>query len=485
MRGAEFGVRAGGLNGVLCGVRPRDRVELRGWLRAVLGVDVPDGAVCEGHDSPMDYLEHVFFERGGDVVVWANRGGGKTFYGAVATLLDLLFKPDIAVRLLGGSFEQSSKMFEYLRWMLERPGLRERIDGRLTQTGVRLVNGSVVELLSQSETSVRGQRVQKLRCDELELFDRDVWSAAQFVTRSARCGGFDVTGSIEVFSTMHKPFGLMSEVIDAGEVWRAFRWCALDVIERCDESRHACEGCGLWSACGGVAREANGFLSVDDVLSQQRRSDAESFEAEMLCRRPTRCDAVFKAFDTTRHVRAVEADRSLAWVGGMDFGVRSPTVVLWAQLRPADDETVVEVVDEYACRDGTMDGHLAAMRRRGWPGFKWIGVDPAGNQRNDQTGVSNITLLRRAGYTVRHGRTHLAAGLSELRRRLGSAEREPMIVIHPRCRQLIESMAKYHFDADRPWSQTPVKDGADHAVDALRYMVTNLGQGGRVTSRGY
>lgn len=478
-------MRSGGLNGVLCGVRPRDRAELRGWLRAVLGVRVPDGAICSQHHSPMDYLEHVFFERGGDVVVWANRGGGKTFYGAVATLLDLVFKPGIAIRLLGGSLDQSSKMFEYLRWMLERPGLRELIDGRLTQRGVRLVNGSVVELLAQSETSVRGQRVQKLRCDELDLFNRDVWSAAQFVTRGARCGGVDVTGSIEVFSTMHRPFGLMSEVIDAGEVWRAFRWCALDVIERCDEASRSCEGCGLWSACGGAARGARGFLSVDDVLAQQRRSDVERFEAEMLCRRPTRSDAVFKSFDTARHVRAVEADRALAWVGGMDFGVRSPAVVLWAQLRPSGAEQAVEVIDEYVQTDGTMDEHLSALRGRGWPGLSWIGVDPAGSQRNDQTGVSNIALLERAGYTVRRRRTRLDEGLSELRRRLGSARGEPLLVIHPRCERLIESMAKYHFDADRPWSTTPVKDGADHAVDALRYMVMNLGCGGRVVRRGY
>src|SRR5947207_3141265 len=70
-------------------MRPGNRAQLYGWLRAVLGVRVPWRGVCPGHGSPLDYLEHVFFERGGDSVVWANRGGGKTFYGAAATLLDL------------------------------------------------------------------------------------------------------------------------------------------------------------------------------------------------------------------------------------------------------------------------------------------------------------------------------------------------------------------------------------------------------------
>ncbi len=40
--------------------------------------------------------------------------------------------------------------------------------------------------------------------------------------------------------------------------------------------------------------------------------------------------------------------------------------------------------------------------------------------------------------------------------------------------KLIESLERYHFPEDNPHSLEPVKDGADHAVDALRYLVVNL-----------
>src|SRR5688572_7116 len=63
--------------------RPRNRDELRVWIDVALGIRVPHRAHCPGHDVPLDYLDHVFFERPGNAVVWANRGGGKTFYGAV------------------------------------------------------------------------------------------------------------------------------------------------------------------------------------------------------------------------------------------------------------------------------------------------------------------------------------------------------------------------------------------------------------------
>src|SRR5947209_4528148 len=93
-----------GVVDVLRLTRPRTRRELRVWLEMFAGLIVPEKAVCLGHDTPLDYLAYVFFEEG-DGVAWACRGGGKTRVGAAATLLDMLFKPGVQVRILGGSLE--------------------------------------------------------------------------------------------------------------------------------------------------------------------------------------------------------------------------------------------------------------------------------------------------------------------------------------------------------------------------------------------
>src|SRR5438552_10301245 len=161
-------------------IRPATPTDLHNYLGIVLGFQVPRAAMIEGHDAPFDYLAHTFFEveEARDCVVWANRGGGKTQLGAIATLLDMLFKPGIQIRILGGSFEQSSKMHRYLKRMIDSEIFNDLIAGHCTGRHVELTNGSRVEVLSQSERSVRGQRVHKLRCDEVELFDRDVWEAA-------------------------------------------------------------------------------------------------------------------------------------------------------------------------------------------------------------------------------------------------------------------------------------------------------------------
>ena len=67
-------------------------------------------AVCTGHAAPFDYLIRAYFEPASDQVVHAPRGGGKTRLAAVATLLDLLHKPGLSVRILGGSLEQSLRL---------------------------------------------------------------------------------------------------------------------------------------------------------------------------------------------------------------------------------------------------------------------------------------------------------------------------------------------------------------------------------------
>ncbi len=352
--------------------RPRDRAGLRLWVKTLLGLDVPDQPLIPGSSAPLDYLAHSFFNHPGDAIVWANRGGGKTMLGAVATLLDMIFLPGIQIRVLGGSMEQSRKMHEHMLTLLELPAMgslapgdpqptRSEADTVLattpTRTRIALANGSAVELLAQSQRSVRGTRVHKLRCDEVDEFDPAVWRAAQMVTRSGNCGQTHVRGTIEALSTMHRPFGLMSGLIPStaqpatptittqtarspahpdAHPRPVFRWSAIDVIERCPAER-PCDSCVLWHDCRGRAKHAAGFIPVDDLIDQWHRTDRATWDAEMMCNRPSRSDTVYPAFDPAHHVtdRLTHTQHPAALcIAGMDFGVRSPTVFLWATFIP-------------------------------------------------------------------------------------------------------------------------------------------------------
>ena len=456
---------------------------------------------------PMRYLAHAFFadhmpEALGstdddpiDAVVWANRGGGKTFLGAVATLLDLVYKPGIELRILGGSLEQAQRMHAHLRRLFAMPTVSDLIEGRVTDRKLELVNGSRLELLAQSQASVRGTRIQKLRCDEVELFDPAVWDAAQLTTRSKTVEydgeAYTIRGSIEALSTMHRSHGLMRDVVEQAEDGsrRLFKWGVVDVLEHCDDN-YACKSCPLWNECQGSAKDrdrAPGHLSIADAISLKGRVSLSTWDAEMRCERPKSDDAVLPEFDRDVHVRELpEIDDHWSWVLGMDFGYRSPTVIVWGALSP---EGVLHIVRERVASRCLLSDHIDAILGDGLENESqkpsWIGIDPAGWQGNAQTGLSDAQQLQRAGLTVRARRTTIRAGLDLLRARLRPASGEPTLYVCPECEHLIESLERYHYDMQRPMSEEPAKDGPDHAVDALRYLVTNLDRPGALRAGSY
>jgi len=477
----------------ITGACPQTEDELHAWILDKLSIRVVRRALIDGHSAPFEYLCHAFFEDRlpRDCVVWANRGGGKTFYAAVATMLDLIFKPGIEIRILGGSLEQSKRMHTHLRELFSIDRFDELIEGKITDRRIRLTNGSAVELLAQSQTSVRGTRVQKLRCDEVELFDRDVWEAAQLVTREKHCGDLRVKGSIECLSTLHVPYGLMHDLVsqsleDGGESRKVFRWGVVDVLDTCDDETHQCLGndstnnqpCPLAPECAGKAKgrdregQTPGHISIDDAIALKKRVGDETWNAEMLCLRPKRTDCVLPEFDPGVHVvnELPKGSSDWTWIGGMDFGIRSPTVILFACVDP---DGCIWVGSEYLKTDTALTEHIKAIQDFRQPP-KWLGVDPAGRQRGFQTGISDVQAMRSTGLTIHDRWLGLHEGLRLVRARLKPASGSIRLYIHRSCEQLIESLEKYHYPADQPMSSSPEKDGSDHCVDALRYMIQNL-----------
>ena len=206
----------------------------------------------------------------------------------------------------------------------------------------------------------------------------------------------------------------------------------------------------------------------------------------MLCLRPMRSDCVLPEFDLHTHVVGSLPSETAGWVWlcGMDFGFRAPTAVLWAGVDPKGvlwvyDERVVagEVLEKHVesivtgrprlTRDGSTSGPAH-------PRPAWVGIDPAGAQRSLQSGQSDAAMLKGAGITVRDRRMKIEEGLTLVRARLAPASGPPRLLVHRRCERLIESLEKYHYPPDNPEATTPVKDGSDHAVDALLYLVQNL-----------
>jgi hypothetical protein len=268
----------------------------------------------------------------------------------------------------------------------------------------------------------------------------------------------------------------MSRILDNAKLagTRVFRWCIMDVLERCEPARD-CKTCPLWEECQGVAKtKCNGFFRIDDAIAMKLRTSRETWDAEMLCMRPTTRGCVFPSFDREIHVRdlSIAADKGCERSLSIDFGFANPLVCLWIARRP--DETIY-IFDEYVQEQQTLDVHIQQIEARQWSKLRGkvprVTCDPAGRQRSDQTAASNIQLLRKAGYSVRARYSRIGDGLELIRRALRTAHGPPRLFIHPRCTRLIKAMQAYRYGEG---TETPIKDGVhDHLIDAVRYHFVN------------
>ncbi len=458
-------------SGLLAPIRTAN--QLHDWIRLFVGADVPRAAVCAHHQAPFEYVKHAYFEPTKDVIVWAPRGGGKTRLAAIATLLDLLHKPHIAVRILGGSLDQSMRMWEYLLPDVQRLAEKQIVKQAGGARRLHLTTGAHAAVLTQSQRAVRGLRVQKLRCDEVEMFNREVWEAAQLVTRSDH----GICGAIDALSTAHRPFGLMSEVIDSAHKsgTKVIHWCLLEVLERCPPERE-CRTCPLWDECRGVAKtRCDGFFRIDDAIAMKRRVSVETWLSEVMCKRPMQRDCVFPSFDPALHVIDVDPEGSADSLA-MDFGFANPLVCLWIESR-ADGTTFV--FDEYVQPQRTINEHLDHIESRRWGAIKTVACDPAGAARSGHSGVSDIQVLKSRGYKVRSRSSQIVSGIDMIRAALRPAHGAPRLFVHRRCARLIKALQAYRYANNG--SEMPLKDGEhDHLIDALRYYFVNAKTDGAI-----
>ena len=274
---------------------PRTKGQLIGYVRRFLKISISERSIIEGHQAPIDYLWYTYGRdfsptaTNGDCVVCANRGGGKTLLGAAATLLDCVFKPRCQVRILSGSEYQAGRMYEYFQSFVTMG--YEKLVAKVIKWPKRktiFLNGASVEVLTQSETSVRGPHVHKVRCDEVELFKPAVYEAAQYTTMS----GNGLVGAFESISTMHQSYGLMKQALKRAQKngMSIFIWNLWDVIERCE--KRDCQKCAIWLICKGKAKNGEGYYRIDDAISQMSRTSTSSFRLEALCGQDTQKNSV-------------------------------------------------------------------------------------------------------------------------------------------------------------------------------------------------
>ncbi len=297
---------------------------------------------------------------------------------------------------------------------------------------------------------------------------------------------------VDYLSTAHVLDGRMSQLVATADAdWsgpahgssrpassprpRLFKWCLWDVIERCPPDRE-CGPCPLAADCRGLAKRAEGFYSIEDAILNQARSSRPTWEAEMLCMGPRMDAVVFPEFNLDRNVVRCRPDARLPMYRAMDFGFSGLYVCLWFQVEPMG---AVRVVREYARQRLALGLHaqrvLAADKELlpDGPPVRATFADPSGAAATIASGASVFSQLAGLGIHCTSRQSRINDGLELVRSRLAPAGGGTMLFIDPSCAGLIRAFQTYQWDGAGA-GRTPLKNGADHYIDALRYGLVNL-----------
>ena len=286
--------------------------------------DYPNGTPCGDHDSPFAYMvgsnltekdmakwtrrDRARFSPHDSCVVHACRSGGKTEAGGISAHLKAIHIPNCGITILGGSQKQSERMHNVTR-LANRFMFSDMILGDPTASRTRFRNGSNIEILVQSATSVRSPHVPILMLDEVDEFDEGIYGDAQGIPQTMN----GIRSRVEEFSTAHRPGGLMERVIKGYEQAgrRVYRWCIFEVLKKCPypctpkKPYKKCAKMVKYDAlnvphyfheiCDRRAKRGAGYYEITDLWQKFLNPiwTYERFSCEMLCEMPKLEDAAF------------------------------------------------------------------------------------------------------------------------------------------------------------------------------------------------
>ena len=180
--------------------------------------------MCKNHKSPFNALADAYFGRY-PVTVWkASRG-----FGGKSTLMGVLSVVEAAtlgaqITILGGSAAQSQRVHEVTKQLWHHDySPRGVLADEPTTFTTRLRNGAWIVALMASQKSVRGPHPQRLRLDEVDEMELELFEAAQGQPMDAK----GIRSQTVISSTHQYPDKTMTEILKRANEkgWPVYEWC--------------------------------------------------------------------------------------------------------------------------------------------------------------------------------------------------------------------------------------------------------------------
>jgi PBSX family phage terminase large subunit len=208
----------------------------------------------------------------------------------------------------------------------------------------------------------------------------------------------------------------------------------------------------------------NPHLPQDELEKAKQSLPPDRFAQEYEASFQKTQGLVYKEFSRERHLYeelpALPYNQKYQHLGAVDFGYRNPAAVLHGYFN--GERLFID--DEWYKRERTdiQIAEYASLCK-----FNAVYPDP-----ENQGGIEE---LRRKGVNVREvvkGKGSVESGIQQIRELLIRGD----LLINKRCKNLIAEFEMYSYDDEeneRNEKENPIKAN-DHALDALRYLVSSL-----------
>lgn len=405
------------------------------------------------HVSPMQFVSDALLDRVRDYIVWANRGGSKSYLSGLITWTKSSFTPNLETVILGGSLEQSEKAYNAMTSFWDITNLQPAyLFDAPNQRTTEWRNKSRVHILCASTRSTRGPHPQSLIMDEIDEMDEEVYNSALSQPQSK----YGIPASLGKLSTNHYSGGVMDKALAKAQEsnTRVYKWCVWECLQSCRD--YSCSTCKLTAYCPGQhMKDADGYYRLEDFISKLYHLSLTTLQLEWLCIKIGRDDLIYGQFDLELHssLNLPGYAESLPVLLSIDWGGTSPfSVGAWQKF----DFGWVRI-DEVYMGNTTNSKVLSECKLKPWWSHVVGGVA-------DPSRVDLIGEWAQEGIRLMPANNAVQPGIDATRNAMRPLIGAPLFFVNRRCQAWINEVLGYREKGGRP-----VKE-MDHAMDETRYF---------------
>lgn len=380
-------------------------------------------------------------------VVVAGRRWGKTQVSKISLIKAAAAKRSQLVWYVAPTYQMARDiMWDDLKLSLPKAWVRKINDTRMT---IYLVNGSRIHLKGADKPdSLRGVGLHFVVIDEAQDIKEETWEEVLMPTLATTNGKAIFIGTPKSYNWLYHRYMLGQR----GTKVKDHRGRLVD---------------NEWMSWQ-FPTISSPFIPRKEIEARRRDMDPRSFRQEFEASFETMSGRVYYPFDRNEHVDDCPFNPHLPIYIGMDFNIDPMSCIVIQEQ--ADGE--IWVVDEAVLYGSNTQEASDELSKRYWRYFNQISIypDPAGDNRNNGRGETNLEILREAGFKKIYAkRKHppVQDRVNAVNRLLRTAEGEIRLRVDRKCRKFIDSLEQTIYKEGS--REVDKSMGVEHATDAFGY----------------